>query len=413
MTWHARLARIVADDCGVRLADRPCWRLERFVRARAIAMGLPDEQAYIDTLEAHRDEEELAKLADVVTTSQTAFMRDASQLDIAMGRWTATPARPPEIWSAGCATGQECYSLVLVAMERGIDCRVLGTDINRSSLRTARAAVYPTHAIAGLAAHHRARSSPVPGGFKLLPELAARVRFRRHNLLQDPLPRPASGAWDLIVCRNVLIYFDRTTAAKVTERLGATLAPGGWLLLGASDPVPATGVAGLRTMSVDGHIVHCREPAAAGPTTEANGLVALLSRGNEALGVHDFARARALYERAIVLAPNDGEAAYLLGVLQRKLGAYPVAASWFRRALQNAPQLWPARFLLASCLERAGEHDRALAHYSAVLEQLRSGRDVDVLRSRVTDLHGLDLPPTQVAAQCRARIKPRTAPTRR
>jgi tetratricopeptide (TPR) repeat protein len=243
------------------------------------------------------------------------------------------------------------------------------------------------------------------------------VRFERHNLVGDRLPVPGGrDGWDVIICRNVLIYFDRARAVAVVRRLASALVEGGWLALGAADPFVAGQVDLLRPVCVDGQWFHERRREAARPRPgEVAGDVLLdtLARGNASLAVHDFAGARVAYEQGLRLAPDDGEPAYLLGLLHRKEGDYVGAMAWFQRALRLRPSLWPARYLLGSCLDRSGRGDEAAVEFARVLEQLQRGGDVDVLRSRLGNVRGLVLPPAQVASVCRDRLKGRSVPTRR
>ena len=145
---------------------------------------------------------------------------------------------------AGCATGEEAYSLVLLAAESlgtaepPVD--VLATDVSESALEAAREARYRGRSVTGLSQRLRERYfteedqlwSPVE-------VLRAPVRFARHNLVRDPAPPLGEGRFDLITCRNVLIYFDRPTVDAVIASLERALEPDGVLLLGAADALQA------------------------------------------------------------------------------------------------------------------------------------------------------------------------------
>ena len=419
MTWQARLAKVVESYCGIRLRrEDAAGKLGRLVGERARTRGHPDPSAYVDWLAHTRDREELARLVAAITVPQTSFFRDERQLRAVASQWPREGVRPLQIWSAGCATGEEPYSLAISAAELGVDCRVLGTDIHAGYLATARAGVYPRQALAALAPHRRPRFAERPEGAAIRPAWASLVDFRTHNLLDDPLPRPEEGGgWDVVVCRNVLIYFDRQRAVDVVRRLAAVIAEGGWLVLGAADPFVAGQVGTLRPVCIDGQWLHQKHDAqirrADGTTARQSALVDGLEAGNHCLGTHDFAGARAAYQRCLRIAPEDAEAPYLLGLVHRKEGDHVAAMRWFRRALAHAPDHWPARYMLGSCLERAGRTDDARAEFDRVLAQLEAGRDVDVLRSRVHDLPGLALRSHEVASACRAWLTTRSAPARR
>ncbi len=416
MTWRAGLAAVIESYCGLRLRPEDATgKLGALVRERAAGLGHADVLSYVAWLQRAGDRDELTRLVAAITVPQTSFFRDERQLRAIASQWRNERDRAFQIWSAGCATGEEVYSLAIMAVELGIVARVLGTDINAGYLGTARDGRYPRQAIATLAPHRAARFTERGGDVALRPELTALVDFRTHNLAADPLPRPDDGrGWNLVVCRNVLIYFDRQRAVEVVRRLASAVEDGGWLVLGAADPFVAGQVATLRPVCVDGQWLHQKWPALAtkatgeGTTDRGAALADTLETGNRSLAMHDFAGARAAYQRCLRLAPHDAEAAYLLGLLHRKEGDPAAAAHWFRRALRLAPHHWPARYLLGSCLERAGRADDAGAEFVRVLEQLEAGRDVDVLRSRLSDLPGLQLSPRQVASACRAWLRERS-----
>src|SRR5205807_399417 len=123
---------------------------------------------------------------------------------------------------------------------RGVSVEVLATDINSEALERARAAVYGEWSTRTLPAELRRFLEPAPGGgHRVVDDVRARVRFLRHNLL-GAAPAPAtSGAWDLVLCRNVLIYFRRAEAAGTLERLARSLSDDGWLFVGGGEVLQA------------------------------------------------------------------------------------------------------------------------------------------------------------------------------
>src|SRR5262249_3467433 len=149
------------------------------------------------------------------------------------------------IWSAGCSTGEEPYTLAVLLKEQAVldDWQVLlvGTDVNRESLRAAREARYPAWSFRATSEQFRQRYfTPLDDGarWRLNDAVRRMVRFAWSNLGAHP-PTPPSNDFDLIVCRNVTIYFDDTATQRLYQMLIASLARGGWLMLGPSDPMPA------------------------------------------------------------------------------------------------------------------------------------------------------------------------------
>lgn len=186
-------------------------------------------------------------LVDAITIGESYFFRDTPQLDVLRREVLPEIAtrRPGEsairMWSAGCACGEEPYSLAILAHEQGLDRRthVLGTDLSATRLAAAVRARYGRWSLRGMdeetiERHFRRRDTQ----FELLPQLRALVHFEQLNLAD--LGRGGASSpreIDLVLCRNVLIYVDAETVARVVRALFGALAPHGWLLLGASDPV--------------------------------------------------------------------------------------------------------------------------------------------------------------------------------
>jgi chemotaxis protein methyltransferase CheR len=420
MTWPVRLAATCERWCGLRLAlatSEP--GLLRVVTERAAALALGDPEAYVQQLE-RGDEAELAVLVDAITTGQTDFFRDARQLQ-AVARLLVQMhgGRTLDVWSAGCATGEEAYTLAMLAADAGVSCRILATDINSRFLDRARSGVYPVERIEALPPARKLAFERVPHGVRVPAGVARMIEFRRHNLADARLPTSPSGAWDLIVCRNVFIYFHRARVDAVVERLAASLRPEGWLALGAADPWCGH-TRGLEVVDVDGQLFYRRSPPRPTPPapsppspppplarpTSAPPLdvVARLSRGNALLAKHDFAAALREYESVAVEAPLMAEVHCLLGLLHRKHGDLGAAKASLRRALFLDADFWPAAYLLASCLERDGAHVQARAEFRHTLTLLDRWPGPPPFRSTLAGLRGLELDPHEVATACRRRI---------
>jgi chemotaxis protein methyltransferase CheR len=260
LTWQEQLTAMCERYCGVRMPLSTSGpRLERIVIRRVRELGLADADAYLSYVQRSAiPEVEVAQLVDALTTGQTQFFRDPKQMAAVAQVLEDLRGRTVDVWSAGCSTGEEPYTLAMLAAHLDVSCRVLGTDINSAFLDTARAAIYPDAATKDLPAAHRAAVQPVPTGFAVRPAVSEVVEFRRHNLLDAWPPTPTSGrGWDVILCRNVLIYFTRERADLVVGRLSRSLRDGGWLVLGASDPF-CNRVPGLEVVRVHGQLLYRR-----------------------------------------------------------------------------------------------------------------------------------------------------------
>jgi chemotaxis methyl-accepting protein methylase len=231
----AKIARERAFGCAS--YKEKCLRRRIAVRMRARGVHrFADYAALLD-----RDAVEYERLLDTLTINVTKLFRNWSTFE-AISR-TVVPilwegaARPIRVWSAGCSSGEEAYSLAILfhrhAALRGesIDgsrAHVLGSDIDRVSLDTARRGQYAETAFADTPADLRRRYFSARPPFEVAPEVRSLVSFERRDLIVDP----PQGGMHLIACRNVLIYFDRATQEALFQRFHDALVPGGFLVLG-------------------------------------------------------------------------------------------------------------------------------------------------------------------------------------
>ncbi|WP_267425646.1 protein-glutamate O-methyltransferase CheR [Methylobacterium sp. GC_Met_2] len=259
--YAALKARIIARTGHHYYVDKDDLLIER-LRRRFREMAAADCAAYAALLsDGAQGEAEWARLEAEITVGETFFFRYAEQFQALRERILPAliAARASErtlrIWSAGCSTGAEPYSLSILVQELLGDAlpnwrvSILATDISAEALATARAAEYGRWALRTMPPAERlryfTRLPPAPGirregGYALRPEFRGLVRFERGNLLTLADPQARDGErFDLILCRNVLIYFDARTVAAVVRGLGRRLRPDGWLLLGHAEPSPA------------------------------------------------------------------------------------------------------------------------------------------------------------------------------
>ncbi|MBC9210102.1 protein-glutamate methyltransferase, partial [Roseomonas aerophila] len=244
------------------------------VRRRLRVLSLPGAAAYLDRLQDPAlGEAEWTALEAEITIGETFFFRYAEQF--AALRQTILPqllernraTRRLRIWSAGCANGSEPYSLAILLHELLGDAlpdwriTILGTDLNEASLAAAREAVFSPWSLRSLPAELRERDFTAEGrGWRLRPRHRAMVRFQRHNLLDllEPGAALEMNEFDLILCRNVLIYFHPETVPQLVRALAERLVPGGWLLLGHAEPQPGF-ARFLRPVSLPGTAAWHRE----------------------------------------------------------------------------------------------------------------------------------------------------------
>ncbi|PTL83514.1 chemotaxis protein CheR [Vitiosangium sp. GDMCC 1.1324] len=240
--------------------------MEGIDRAMARA-GLPqDFAAYLTRLET--DTAILDDLLVELTIGETYFFRNPEHFHFVRREVLPDlqrlrgPRHPVRVWSAGCASGEEPYSLAVLLLEEGYKDRmeVRGTDVSRAALARARVASYGEWSLRGTEAGRMRPFLHAEGKrYTLAPEVRDRVHFGYLNLAEDTWPSQSRGLWhmDIIFCRNVLIYLNRLTVEAVAQRLHATLAEGGFLIAGPSDP-PLSGFAPFETIVTDWGVVYHR-----------------------------------------------------------------------------------------------------------------------------------------------------------
>jgi chemotaxis protein methyltransferase CheR len=231
----------LARWAGLSLAAGLKGTLRQAVQLAAAERGLTPSA--LASAVADGDAAALALLAEHAVVGETSFWRHAEGL-LALAARLAGHAGPLSLWSAGCASGEEPYSLALALREAGRDRpddSILGTDLSERALARARAGLYGARSLRRLPAPLAARwFHPTDRGAAVDAGLARQVTLTRHNLLEGA---PA-GPYHAILCRNVLIYFEPTVAVDVLGRLAEALAPGGILLLGPVELPLAAGLSG-------------------------------------------------------------------------------------------------------------------------------------------------------------------------
>ncbi len=255
---YKALTEKIARDRGFHCGSYKERCVRRRIAVRMRATGVHTVADYARALDA--DPREYERLLDALTINVTKLFRNpeafaAIERAVVPALW-ALPAPALRVWSAGCASGEEVYSLAALfhrhAERQGLAAgvarrvRVLGTDIDRESLERADAGVYGETAFADAPADLRERYFSAGFPSAVAPELRPMVAFERRDLLREA---PPEGGHHLVVCRNVVIYFDRPTQEALFMRFHEALAPGGYLVLGKVETL--LGPARARFAAVD------------------------------------------------------------------------------------------------------------------------------------------------------------------
>ncbi len=242
------IRHVISENAGIVLGPNKRQLVQGRLARRLRELGLPSYEAYCNHVR-EAGPEELVGLINALTTNVTAFFREnhhfealaSYMLPEAMTRNANT--RRLRIWSAGCSTGEEPYCLAMVAAEvignARWDLKILATDIDSDVIAAAQAGIYPVDRIESVSEERRRRwfrrgSGAQEGNARVRPELGQFISFRKLNLLHE---WPMRGPFDVIFCRNVMIYFDQPTRERLVRRFAQMLAPNGYLCIGHSESI--------------------------------------------------------------------------------------------------------------------------------------------------------------------------------
>ncbi len=244
------LTSIVYDRSGIVLGPNKVNMIYSRLSRRLRELCLPSFGAYCEILQGPDGQAELGFLINAVTTNLTRFFREPHHFEHLRRELTrmGTSAKADRrgrrlrIWSAGCSSGEEPYSVAITVAEAladlaSWDARILATDLDTNMVAAARAGIYPPATMAELTKSVRLRFFERPprereGSGQVVEPIRRLITFKHLNLLG---PWPMKGPFDAIFCRNVMIYFDARTKTALVERLASLLKPGGWLYIGHSE----------------------------------------------------------------------------------------------------------------------------------------------------------------------------------
>ncbi len=440
----ARVRDLLADTAGLVFDECRKDSLAYSLGERLSACGVASVEEYLRLL--RRDKDELQALLNAVTIQETHFFRNPPQFRALrqhvlpqLIRRAASGSRRLRIWSAGCSTGEEPYSIAMLLREQlplleGWDVKVMATDVSTRALAAAGAGRYGSRALLAAPPDDVARWFLRDGDdYVVRPEVRELVEFRHHNLVTEPVP--FDEPIDLLLCRNVTIYFSRETTRRLMTQFHEALAEGGYLFLGHSEtlwqvndsfrlvtlgdafvyrrdipgeerrtvlPDRRTGDDGLppegerRVARVDrrsawdvltrprtlpfprpvrGAGPRSWEPAVTGSAAPAPAVVDPVEEVRVALREGRYADAAALATAVSVAEPLRADAYYLHGLALANQGRDADALVQLRKAVYVDPMAGFAHVLLGGVLARLGDAPGAARSYAAAAETL--GRNAD------------------------------------
>lgn len=421
-----RFSRLAHTWFGLYFGERRRPDLERGVKQAFAATTCKDLDEYYRMLQDEdRGRMARAQLVNALTVSETHFFRNEAQFDALIGHVLPQiierrrDLRTLRIWSAGCASGEEPYSIAmsLRMLLPDVDdwsITILATDVNTASLDRARRAVYSSWAFRESRAKHlRARYFQTQDNhYALVPEIRNMVTFARLNLMEDPYPAYETNTtfMDLVLCRNVTIYFSEQVTKKVISGFYDSLVDGGWLVVGHSEYALGT-YRQFQTRSFDGAILYQREPTSPVPSQDWTWLVGRspkpvtvslvpppistagvpaavpteppgktpvevpapispaiekdqgqdpIEAAQELLEYGHSEQARGLLSEVVAQDPGNAQVCALLGQACANLGQWNEAKRWCRQAIDADKLSMEAYYTLALVDQHQGELDAAL-----------------------------------------------------
>lgn len=219
---------IVYQECGIYLHDGKQQLLQARVAKRLRTTGINSIPVYLECIE--KDPQELVNFIDAISTNHTFFFRENHHFEYLKDNHQ-------NIWCAASSSGEEPYSIAIHCMEKGFKPSIYATDISTHVLRMGQRGVFPIERTKGVSTpmlkkYFKKGVGKWDGHIKVRDEIKKMVAFQRYNLVTDAVP---AKEYDIIFCRNVLIYFDNTTKAKVINKLYNALKWDGFLIIGGAE----------------------------------------------------------------------------------------------------------------------------------------------------------------------------------
>lgn len=425
---------------GIHFPNARLSELSRKLDLFSDRMGYRNSSACIEELLASRMEEEsLGYLVDCITVGETYFFRELEALEAITTTIITERAgrgkRNMNIWVAGCATGEEAYSVAMLLHSRlpsleGLTLSILASDLNASFLHRAKQGIYGSWSFRAIPSHYLSRYfQKLPDGrFQLDEAIRRMVRFERINLMEGHFPSARNGTreCDLILCRNVLMYFAPDTIRVLTARMARSLTCGGWLIVSQTEccdyfsayfdtvqsgniflyrkkaapdsspgemaphppaPVPqhreAENRIGARAPVAAGEILPPRPPASparvATARRERPDQEQLFRQARSLADGGQLEQARLCCEQGLELNPLSLHGQYLHAVILLELGCPGDALVALRKTLYLNPDFVMASYTLGVIEEKLGNPRDALGHFDRTARMLTGYDDSQVL----------------------------------
>ena len=418
-----KLVSLIRDTTGNVISPARYGFLEEVAQRRARSRGMPSVTDYVQALSSNALDGEWENLIPLVTIKESYFFRAPQQFEVIRQHvlpqllQARAQSKHIRIWSAACARGEEPATLAMILSEEpslhGWDWTIVATDVDEGALAGARLGLYGDRAVNQVPPHMLERYFKQRGKlFELDPGLRSRIHYRHLNLAHSPFALPFQEC-DLVLLRNVLIYFRRPLQRWVIAQVSKLLAPHGYLFLGASETLwqiqddleaidlgscfcyrhrtgPAPAPPAPRPKPVEVKPVPPPPPRPApppppppvvvvepppSPVNTPFGVSEMLARAARDLAENRVGEAARVIGQLMETDTSDPDAYALEGFLHDLTGKPDDATASYRAALYLDPSLYQVRVLLADSLLRLGHRDLARHQYREALATLEGGRD--------------------------------------
>lgn len=239
-------SKLVKTETGLAMTPDKAYLLESRLAPVALKWNLSNIEQLAEALRSRQNAAQIRDVAEAMTINESQFFRDSKPFDLLREKMIPTlltaraGTRCLRVWSAACSSGQEAYSIAILLKECGVmdgwTIEIVGTDVSTDMVERAQAGIYTSFEVQrGMPARMLVKYfTKVGDRWQIAESVRRAVNFKRHNLLHDPA---ALGKFDVVFCRNVLIYFDLPTKAKVLAAVHRQMRPDGYLILGAAETV--------------------------------------------------------------------------------------------------------------------------------------------------------------------------------
>jgi chemotaxis protein methyltransferase CheR len=238
-----KLCDIAYERAGISLGPSKEALVAARLSKRLRLLGLASERDYLERLETDSNGDEIVQFLDAISTNHTAFFREPDHFDLlrkVVGDWQQDGLRRLRIWSAASSSGEEPYTIAIVLDQllqgSDVDWRILATDISTRVLARAQAGKFAAERLTTLTPEQRRRffeKGDNPDEYVVERGIRERMTFRRLNLANTPYPM--RGPFDVVFCRNVMIYFDQVMRQKVIGAVEPLVRPGGYFIIGHAE----------------------------------------------------------------------------------------------------------------------------------------------------------------------------------